>query len=147
MESVLNPVRTVRLAAGDVEVRELRAIDAQYFLRLVAERASGLSNGEGFLDFRRMAEMVAASAELANHLVLKSCGKTEAWLSEITLEEFMGVLDAAMDINFTEALEKKAAAVGARVARLMNLNASSPAPSISSSARVTPAPGTTPSDS
>lgn len=145
--SILSPTRTVQCDGVPVEVRELRAIDMLQLLRLLGAHAEKLANAQGGIDMNmgRITSLIAAADEVAVMLVLRATGQKAEWLSVISAGAWLDVLDAALEINFTEALEKKIHAVGERGARLFGMqNRISPSPSSSSSPTATPAPGITP---
>ncbi|HXG46254.1 MAG TPA: hypothetical protein VNO52_01420 [Methylomirabilota bacterium] len=149
--SLLNPTRTIAVNGQEVEIRELRAIDALAFAKLLAEQLSRIA-GAGqqlVIDLGKLVELVAASEQLSNFLVLKSTGRPAAWLAEITLADYLDVLEAAIELNLREDLQKKFVALGGRVARILNLQKTTlPGPSSGSSLGATaPPPGTTPPDS
>lgn len=113
MGSILNPVRELTVNGKTVQVRELRAVDGLQFIKHL---------GEFFSDFQKESEdrggsrnaigaMVLGSTELSQFLVLKATGNPNEWMTEISTEEFLDVLTAAVELNITEGLIKKALGV------------------------------------
>ncbi|MEW6306273.1 MAG: hypothetical protein AB1705_22630 [Verrucomicrobiota bacterium] len=120
MTPILNPVRTVNVQGEAVEVRELRALDALQFFKLLSAHAGKLVNDQGniTLSLDRLVELVSGVEELARYLLLKSTGRDEAWLRGVSFGESLDVLDAALELNLTEDLLKKARRLGDRVKAL-----------------------------
>lgn len=116
MGSVLNPVKELTVNGKTVQVRELRAVDGLQFIKRLADFLGDLqpskSNGEVAV---KISELVCQSTDLAQHLVLKSTGNGEQWLSEISTEEFVDVLEAAVDLNLHQDLVKKIRGVVASI--------------------------------
>ncbi len=147
--SILSPTRTVQCDGVPVEVRELRAIDMLQLLRLLGAHAEKLANAQGGinLDMGRITALIGGAEEISTALVLKATGQKPEWLGVISAGAWLDALDAALEINFNDALEKKIRAVGDRGARLFGMQSRiSPSASSSSSPTATPTPGTTPPD-
>ncbi len=115
--SVLNPVKTVKVQGADVEVRELRALDLLAFFKLVGEHAKKFLNDKGDVVFNieKLIEVVNSSEELVEFLILKSTGCDAEWFRTISPGELLDLLDAAIELNLSEDLLKKAARLGDRL--------------------------------
>lgn len=115
--SVLNSVKAVKVQGEDVEVRELRALDMLAFFKLVAAQAGKFFNAKGDVVFNleKLSDLITGSEELVQFLVLKSTGRDAEWLGKVSPGELLDLLDAAIELNLTEDLLKKAGRLGDRL--------------------------------
>jgi len=115
MGSILNPSREVEIAGGAVTVRELRALDALEFIKRLSSYFGSIqksTSDDGAVRLRvEIASLVTGASDVAEFLVLKSTGKDRAWLAELGAEDLLSILHAALDLNVSEGLIKKALSV------------------------------------
>jgi hypothetical protein len=138
--SVLNPVKEVPLKNGEtVTVRELRAIDGLEFIKRLSgyfgSFQSSAADG-GMMRLRMEVEKIITGAtEVAEFLVLRSTGKDRSWMEQLSTEDLIDVLTAAIDLNVSEGLIKKARGVfdlvRSRIGSSTTPSTTSPAPSTS----------------
>ena len=117
---LLDPVRTVDIGGEQVQVRELRWLDALQFLQKLAggiEQVAGTQaiglDGTVRLNADKLREAVLSGGELANTLLAKSTGLPQARLDALSASQALSLLQAAIEINFREELRGKLRGVGA----------------------------------
>ena len=116
---LLDPVRTVDIGGEQVQVRELRWLDALQFLQKLAggiEQVVGTQaigpDGTVRLNADKLREAVLSGGELANTLLAKATGLPQARLDALSASQALSLLQAAIEINFREELLGKLKAVG-----------------------------------
>ena len=113
-QGILNTKRDVALRDDStVAVRELRAIDALEFVKRLSGYFGSIQNaadGSGRIRIE-IAALITGATEVSEFLVLKSTGRDRAWLEQLGAEDLLDVLHAAVDLNVTEGLIKKALSV------------------------------------
>ncbi len=117
---LLDPVRTVDIGGEQVQVRELRWLDALQFLQKLAggiEQVVGTQaigpDGTVRLNADKLREAVLSGGELANTLLAKATGLPQARLDALSASQALSLLQAAIEINFREELLGKLRGVGA----------------------------------
>jgi len=117
---LLDPVRTVDIGGEQVQVRELRWLDALQFLQKLAggiEQVVGTqaigADGTVRLNADKLREAVLSGGELANTLLAKATGLPQARLDALSASQALSLLQAAIEINFREELLGKLRGVGA----------------------------------
>jgi hypothetical protein len=116
---LLNPVQTVDLGDEQIEVREMRWVDALAFLDKLAgslEQVIGSQSigedGSLRLNGEKLREAVLSGGDLANTLLSRSTGLPQERLDQLTASQALTILEAAVAINFREHLLGKFQAVG-----------------------------------
>jgi hypothetical protein len=106
--SVHNPVRSVPLRTGAVDITELSWPDAQHLYRKLTGQMKDVMDGEGNLTIStgKVVAMITENVELGTWLVLKSTGKDEAWLNERSLSEVFDVATEAAVLNIGIIVER-----------------------------------------
>ena len=101
--SVLNPILEVKFGDKTIEVRELMWPDALQFYAKLRAQKKNIIDGEGnlVLSAATILEVVNENIELAQWLVLKSTGKEEAWLNELTMSQMLELVTAALEVNLS----------------------------------------------
>ena len=147
MPSILNPETTVALSCGTVTVRELRRKDATLFLVKLGAAASAYitKDADGTirlnLDLSKLTELITQSDELANFLAARSSGLTYEQIGELSMSEFLTLLNAALELNLSDdllAIAKKTAGLLAKAVPGTRTQ-TGPQASTSSSPKDTPA--------
>ncbi len=112
MGSILNPTTPVVVNGTTVEVRELRAVDGLQFIQKLSAYFGSFKkiDSEGTA-VAEVASLTIGATDLSEFLVLRSTGKQNAWLEEISFSDFFDVLSVAIQLNITEGLIKKARGV------------------------------------
>jgi hypothetical protein len=101
MNSIHNPIIKIKLATGDVEIRELLWFDAKHLYGRLKVQIEALMNEKGALELRP-SDIIAAineNIELGEWLVLKCTGKDEAWLNQRGLSEILALATEAAVLN------------------------------------------------
>ena len=116
---LLDPVRTVDIGTEQVQVRELRWLDALQFLQKLAagiEQVVGTQaigpDGAVRLNADRLREAVLSGGDLANTLLVKATSLPQARLESLSASQALTLLGAAVEINFREDLLGKLKGVG-----------------------------------
>ena len=116
---LLDPVRVVDIGTEQVQVRELRWLDALQFLQklaagieqVVGSQAVG-ADGTVRLNADRLREAVLSGGDLANTLLAKATSLPQARLESLSASQALTLLGAAVEINFREDLLGKLKGVG-----------------------------------
>jgi hypothetical protein len=100
---ILNPVVELTVRNEKLLVRELPWPDALQFLQLLSGHAGKMIGEDGRMkiDFGRLSALVTSSQEVSEFLMLKSTGRDQAWLAQLSFRECLDVLDAALSINLS----------------------------------------------
>jgi hypothetical protein len=117
-----------------VQVRELAWPEAIQFLQLLSGHAGKMIGEDGKLkvDFSKISALVTSSQEVSEFLMLKSTGRDQAWLAQLSFRECLDVLDAALSINLSPEMFN----AGKKIeGRLRSLFGSEPANSTTTSAQ------------
>ena len=120
MGSILNPVIEKTVNGKPITIRELRAIDGLQFIKKLSSYFGSFQGTTSDAVQVKIAEVVTGAADVSEFLVLKSTGQTSSWLNEISTEEFLDVLESAIELNISEGLIKKGRGVVATVRGRMN---------------------------
>ncbi len=115
-----------------VTVREMKWGDAIAFVRLLSKELAGLigvdAAGRASLNLGKLPEIVASSDTLTTALVTASTGLTPEALASLPASSALEVLEAAVDMNLTEALLGKLRRIGGKVAGAFGAAPTPPAP-------------------
>lgn len=120
MGSILNPVIDKTVNGKPITVRELRAVDGLQFIKKLSTYFGSFQGTTSDVVQVKIAEVVTGAADVSEFLVLKSTGQPSSWLNEISTEEFLDVLESAIELNISEGLIKKGRGVVATVRGRMN---------------------------
>lgn len=103
MKNVHNPIVSVPLRSGSVEVRELAWPDARTLYDKLVVQSKSLFDHEGTLklDAAQVTSLIGENIELSTWLVLKATGKDEAWLNQRSLSEVIDVAVEAALLNIS----------------------------------------------
>lgn len=114
---ILNPVRSVKLAAGELQVRELNWRDALEFMAKLSKHAGALFDEKGSvtLDLEKLGSLVMGTKEVADHLLMKATGREQEWVDGLSLSEALVVIDAALELNLSPELIARGKKVAGRV--------------------------------
>ncbi len=117
---LLDPVRRIDIGTEQVEVRELRWVDALGFLQTLAggiEQVVGTqaigADGSVRLNAEKLREAVLSGGELANTLLVKATGLPHARLESLSASQALSLLETAVELNFREEVLGKLRKVGA----------------------------------
>lgn len=101
MSTIHNPTVLVKLAMGEIQVRELSWPDALNLYQRLVGQSKSLFDEQGrlMLDPQKLVAAINENIELGQWLVLKSTGKDEAWLNQRTLSEVLDVTSEAAVLN------------------------------------------------
>jgi hypothetical protein len=128
--TILRPQITVKLASGEIVVRDLPWQDSLEFLKRLSVHAKDLfqgaititAEGKPQVDLAvllpKLSDLVVNTGELAGFLLTKSTGKDEAWLASLGTIEAVALLDAALEVNLSEGLIELGKKVAGRLARV-----------------------------
>lgn len=120
--SVLFPSRTITISHGrSVVVAKLSALHALEISRLMLKNIEGLKKipyirdeASGAIVISRssflsiLPDLGGAIVELIQKLACRSTRQPEDWLNTLEIEDLMDVIAVAVELNFTEELQKKA---------------------------------------
>lgn len=109
--SVLNPGRQVKLTAGMVEVRELRAVDALALFRQLGEHAGKFMDEQGNLSItlNRLVDLIGSTEELAVFVVEKSTSLKRDEFLQLGMGDTSLLLAEIAEVNLSEDILKNAA--------------------------------------
>jgi hypothetical protein len=100
---IIKASRTVRLGSDEVIIRELNWMELRDLVdKMVAEidkMKQAAKDGGPALTPQLALDMVRNSQELSEYVVLHTTGRDETWMQSLSLSEFMGTLDQALDLN------------------------------------------------
>ncbi len=116
---ILRARRTVNLATGPVAIQELSWIELKGLLNQIAGQLQGCIGADGrfALDIARLGDLIKNSQELSELLLNKTTGKNFEELGALSVGEFLGLVDAALDLNLA-VLADGVKKVGGRLAVL-----------------------------
>jgi len=165
--SLLIKTRSLTIGGIEITIRDLPWPAMKEFLDLISRHVKALI-GEavrtassspdprsqtpdprfiGAAVMEQLPALITDTTELAEYLVLKCTGRDAAWLQQVGSTEFMALLEASLDVVFSDEFLKLGKGAGGRVAEMFNLKALtalSPNPLTSSSPRA--GAGRTPMD-
>lgn len=127
--SVIRPEISVRIAGGNVIVRELSGLDALHFFGLLAKHGGEIFrailhteggkltvNLDGLIS--KLVEIVTSVEEVSSFLIAKATQDDKA-LEKYGALQCLALLDAAMEVNLTDEHIALAKRVGGRVGRFL----------------------------
>jgi hypothetical protein len=118
---VLRGKKELTIAGESMEVRGLKFLEVLKFFGLTGEKFGKLldrteSGGVRFVgELDKISGLIVATEELSVFVLQAATGKDKAWIDTLSLEDAITVIDACLELSFSEATLGKLKALGQRI--------------------------------